>query len=102
MGQRRRRSSWIGYGSAAHSGSTWEKSVAQSATGPVTTSAIVPITSSSRVSRKSSVNRSSAVISPPPQGLLHPLFRPAYPPPPPLPPPFPSPRPPTPPPPPPL
>src|SRR5580692_12877436 len=67
IGQRCRRSSWIGYGSADHSGSRWEKSVAQSETGPVMISLRVPSISSSPVSGVSWVNwvkRSSTAMSP--------------------------------------
>src|SRR6266487_3939248 len=69
IGQRWRRSSWIGYGSADHSGSRWEKSVAQSETGPVMIALRVPNSSSSFVSpgsRGSRGKRSSTAMS----GLL--------------------------------
>src|SRR5580692_1643603 len=65
-GQRCRRSSWIGNGSAAHAGSACEKSVAQSETGPVMTSLKVPVCCSSRSSRSSWLKRLSVVMS----GLL--------------------------------
>src|SRR5215467_4013195 len=56
----------MGYGSADHSGSRWEKSVAQSETGPVMISLRVPMGSSSTVSRTSLGKRSSTVM----RGLL--------------------------------
>ena len=48
----------IGYGSAAHLSSVWSKSVVQSETGPVTTSLLNPIGSSSKSSARDA-NRSS-------------------------------------------
>src|SRR4051794_6513302 len=53
----------MGYGSADHSGSRWEKSVVQSETGPVTTLLRVPNSRSPRASRKSSLKRSSTLMT---------------------------------------
>src|SRR5581483_2922664 len=53
----------MGYGSAAHSGSIWEKSVDQSATGPVMISLRVPGGGSPGASRERSAKRSSTVMS---------------------------------------
>src|ERR1044072_9311749 len=53
----------MGYGSAAYSGSAWEKSVAQSETGPVMTSLREPGGGSSSVPRYSWLKRSSTVMS---------------------------------------
>src|SRR5580704_13375975 len=63
MGHRCRRSSWIGYGSAAHSGSRCEKSVAQSETGPVMISLRVPSGSPPSGGSGSRLKRSSMVMS---------------------------------------
>src|ERR1700684_1216699 len=55
----------MGYGSAVHSGSRWEKSAAQSETGPVTISLRVPADPRSRLRQRPSAERLSLAISEP-------------------------------------